>query len=185
MKASSFHVMVGAATGAIAGGIARSVTGGGVPGAMIGGLIGGSFAALATARRRKTQASIIVGVGLLFLCAKMIFHTMHARPLLDFLQSATPDLCIKPHVMKGDPMVKGLEPDLHVCLEIIPLKTDTFETLEKIKKEGEDRKCVVYSFGIANNWLFDELMVKHGCDVFSFDPSMDGILVCFSECTTC
>ena len=31
---------------------------------------------------------------------------------------------------------------------------------------------MVYSFGIADNWLFDDLMVARGCDVRSFDPSM-------------
>ena len=34
--------------------------------------------------------------------------------------------------------------------------------------------CVVYSIGIANNWLFDDLMLSKGCHVFSFDPTMSG-----------
>jgi len=45
-----------------------------------------------------------------------------------------------------------LEPDVHICMPELP--------------------CVVYSFGIANNWLFDDLMLDHGCSVWSFDPSM-------------
>ena len=55
--------------------------------------------------------------------------------------------------------------------------------LGKIKDGGwnvcHDRKyrpevpCIVYSFGINNDWSFDESMsTVYGCNVFSFDPSM-------------
>jgi hypothetical protein len=33
-------------------------------------------------------------------------------------------------------------------------------------------KCLVYSFGINNQWAFDEAMETFGCRVYSFDPSM-------------
>jgi hypothetical protein len=32
--------------------------------------------------------------------------------------------------------------------------------------------CLVYSFGINNEWSFDEKMSRYGCEVFAFDPSM-------------
>ncbi|XP_046456184.1 probable methyltransferase-like protein 24 [Daphnia pulex] len=32
--------------------------------------------------------------------------------------------------------------------------------------------CLVYSFGINNQWTFDEAMAQYGCQVHSFDPSM-------------
>ena len=31
-------------------------------------------------------------------------------------------------------------------------------------------RCVVYSFGINDEWSFDEAMASYGCRVFSFDP---------------
>lgn len=33
-------------------------------------------------------------------------------------------------------------------------------------------QCLIYSFGINNEWTFDEAMADYGCQVFSFDPSM-------------
>ena len=35
--------------------------------------------------------------------------------------------------------------------------------------------CVVYSFGIKDNFSFDQAMVKRGCEVHGFDPSPDGL----------
>ena len=32
--------------------------------------------------------------------------------------------------------------------------------------------CLVYSFGVANDWSFDRGMVERGCEVHSFDPSI-------------
>ena len=33
--------------------------------------------------------------------------------------------------------------------------------------------CLVYSFGIANDFSFDDRMGKLGCEVQAFDPSMN------------
>ncbi|XP_018023343.1 probable methyltransferase-like protein 24 [Hyalella azteca] len=32
--------------------------------------------------------------------------------------------------------------------------------------------CTVLSFGISNEWSFDDAMEEYGCDVYSFDPTM-------------
>lgn len=38
-------------------------------------------------------------------------------------------------------------------------------------KMPDPRKCLVYSFGIKENWSFEKSMVLFGCDVYAFDPS--------------
>ncbi|KAK3092809.1 hypothetical protein FSP39_007458 [Pinctada imbricata] len=41
-------------------------------------------------------------------------------------------------------------------------------------KYAPRKPCIVYSFGIAFDWSFDESMAKtFGCKVYSYDPSMD------------
>jgi hypothetical protein len=72
-----------------------------------------------------------------------------------FLHAVDPSRCADTHVIKGE---NENEPDVHVCMDFL--------------KRNEP--CVVYSIGIANNWLFDDLMLSKGCHVFSFDPTMSG-----------
>ena len=72
-----------------------------------------------------------------------------------FLHAVDPSRCADTHVVKGE---NENEPDVHVCMDFL--------------KRHEP--CVVYSIGIANNWLFDDLMLSKGCHVFSFDPTMSG-----------
>ncbi|BFZ02541.1 hypothetical protein BsWGS_05579 [Bradybaena similaris] len=40
------------------------------------------------------------------------------------------------------------------------------------KPHGPKPPCLVYSFGIGNDFTFDDAMAEAGCQVFSFDPSM-------------
>lgn len=46
-----------------------------------------------------------------------------------------------------------------------------FDT-EKFWKPDEKEGCLVYSFGVDDNWKFAEGMVGHKCTVHAFDPNM-------------
>ncbi|KAK3891506.1 hypothetical protein Pcinc_004596 [Petrolisthes cinctipes] len=39
--------------------------------------------------------------------------------------------------------------------------------------DPDPKDCLVYSFGIGNEWSFDDAMDKYGCQVYSFDPTMN------------
>ena len=69
-----------------------------------------------------------------------------------FLHNVDRSACKKWKVLIGE---NSKEPDVHICLDNI------------------SPPCVVYSFGIANNWIFDDYMISKGCHVYSFDPSMN------------
>ncbi|XP_071746644.1 probable methyltransferase-like protein 24 isoform X1 [Lepeophtheirus salmonis] len=44
--------------------------------------------------------------------------------------------------------------------------------IDDIMRDVSRNKCVVYSFGINNDWSFDDQLANIGCKVFSFDPTM-------------
>ena len=46
-----------------------------------------------------------------------------------------------------------------------------FVCLDKIYSDVVNNKCLVYSFGIANDWSFEEVMAGIGCMVRAFDPT--------------
>ena len=47
---------------------------------------------------------------------------------------------------------------------------DKFVCMDHI---SEDRPCLVYSFGIANDWTFEDFMDFKGCEIHAHDPTVD------------
>ena len=50
-----------------------------------------------------------------------------------------------------------------------------FVCLDKWKRTIDKNQCLVYSFGIATDWSFEEILADMGCTVRTFDPTVDGI----------
>ena len=46
--------------------------------------------------------------------------------------------------------------------------------LDKLYANIQSGECLIYSFGIANDWSFEEAMAQLGCTVRAFDPTIDG-----------
>jgi Methyltransferase domain len=44
--------------------------------------------------------------------------------------------------------------------------------LDSLRIATKTKNCLVYSFGVGNDWTFDESMHEAGCEVHSFDPSL-------------
>ena len=47
--------------------------------------------------------------------------------------------------------------------------------IDQWKKAIDENKCLIYSFGIANDWTFEEILADMGCTVRTFDPTINGI----------
>lgn len=45
--------------------------------------------------------------------------------------------------------------------------------LDPLSVAPRSKKCLVYSFGIRNEWSYDDYMERYGCQVYSFDPGMN------------
>ena len=48
-----------------------------------------------------------------------------------------------------------------------------FVCLDKFKKAIEEGKCLIYSFGLASDWSFEETLAEMGCVVRAFDPTVN------------
>ena len=45
--------------------------------------------------------------------------------------------------------------------------------MDELIYDIENNECVIFSFGIANDWTFEDMMDNLGCTVFAFDPSVN------------
>ena len=53
------------------------------------------------------------------------------------------------------------------------LDGDKYVCFDKLQKNLDNGDCLVYSFGIADDWSFEDLMAGLGCEVRAFDPTID------------
>lgn len=85
---------------------------------------------------------------------------MTAKDIVEYLNFANRSSCALIHdfggVMNRNP--SGLDGQKAVCLDT--------------GKAPIPNNCTVYSFGINNEWSFDDFMERYGCEVFTFDPTM-------------
>lgn len=86
---------------------------------------------------------------------------MSAEELMEYFRWGNQTSCKLVHDFGGQILgthPSGVDGQKAVCLDpgVAPPQAD----------------CIVYSFGISNEWSFDEWMEKYGCQVFAFDPSM-------------
>ena len=88
-------------------------------------------------------------------------NTLSARKIIDYLYWTNSSSCRLAHDFGGrlawNP--SAFDGQKSVCLD------------PPVRPEAEN--CIVYSFGINNDWSFDDIMEKYGCEIFSFDPSMN------------
>jgi hypothetical protein len=49
-----------------------------------------------------------------------------------------------------------------------------FVCLDRLYHHIQNGNCLIYSFGISDDWTFEEAMANLGCTVRTFDPTIDG-----------
>ena len=60
--------------------------------------------------------------------------------------------------MVGGP-AQQVDGDYFVCMDSILVK--------------KDKPCIIYTFGIANDWSFEDGMDYLGCEIHAHDPTVD------------
>ena len=48
-----------------------------------------------------------------------------------------------------------------------------FVCMDSILKDIDNDECLIYSFGVAEDWTFEDIMGSLGCKVYAFDPSVE------------
>lgn len=82
--------------------------------------------------------------------------------IIDYFLWTNQSSCLLSHDFGGQMFFtpSGLDGQKAVCLD-------------PVRVAPKPGNCIVYSFGINDDWSFDEAMERYGCEVFAFDPSMD------------
>ena len=115
-------------------------------------------------RRILSVFPFILLVGYLFISTPYnrnseIQVTNSSQEIVDYLQQTNSTSCLLTHDFGGSVAWVVLDGQKAVCLDT--------------QVRPMPKKCLVYSFGVNNEWSFEDVMEKYGCDVYSFDPSMN------------
>lgn len=88
-------------------------------------------------------------------------ETWNAEQIMSYFQWTNQSSCRLTHDFGGKMMKhpSGLDGQKAICLDPIQVAPPA-------------GNCFVYSFGINNEWSFDQAMADYGCQVYAFDPSM-------------
>ena len=45
--------------------------------------------------------------------------------------------------------------------------------MDELAEDIRNQECLIYSFGISNDWSFEDIIGSMGCRVYAFDPTID------------
>ena len=45
--------------------------------------------------------------------------------------------------------------------------------MDELMMDIQNQECIVYSFGIGNDWSFEDGIASFGCKVYAYDPTID------------
>ena len=81
------------------------------------------------------------------------------QQLFDFFTWSNSTSCRLSHDFGGKIGLLGIDGQKAVCMD------------PQVRPKPGD--CIVYSFGIKDDWTFEQVMEEYGCRVFAFDPSIN------------
>ena len=90
-------------------------------------------------------------------------ETMQPQQITDYLKWTNRGACDVIHYFGGlvqQWIPRGVDGSYAVCID-------------SAVKLPDSNNCLVYSFGVNGDWTFDEAMEQYGCQIYSFDPSMN------------
>ena len=48
-----------------------------------------------------------------------------------------------------------------------------FACMDNLLKDIQNQECLIYSFGINQDWTFEDMMDRFGCKIYAHDPTVD------------
>lgn len=85
--------------------------------------------------------------------------SLTGRQLVDYLHWTNGSSCALANYFGGAMSLASLEGQKAVCMDP--------------QVSMDHSRCLVYSFGINDEWSFEDAISRYECDVYAFDPSMN------------